>query len=617
MSPADTNTPSEAVADRGAIGPRQFPPLAIAVLISLLTAALFSRALTCDFVDFDDDLYVTGNARVQEGLTPETFAWVWSATVGVQWYPLTLMSHLFDVSLFGLDPAGHHATSVALHALNAGLLFMALRALTGHAWPSAIVAALFAVHPLRVESVAWIAERKDVLSGLFWMLGLWAYAGYGRAPRVGGYLLVLLVFACGLMSKPMVVTFPCVLLLLDYWPLQRMTVGPGQRIRRVGFLVAEKLPLFALAAAAGVATVLTQSAGGAMASWDASPLWTRILNALGAYAVYVWQTVWPANLAVTYPMPPAGLLETRALAGLLLIAGCSGLAWYARAARPYLLVGGLWYLGTLVPVIGLVQVGAQSHADRYTYLPQIGLFVALVWLARDISSRKPALQRLAAGTAGVVMVAYGAITAIQIGSWETSETLFARALAVTTENARAENGYGRALLDSGHAAESVPYMSEATRIEPGFVYGWRDLARAQLEAGDAAAALETADASLIRFPENAGLLSVSGRAALSLGFPDHAVGRFEQFVALEPESVAGWVNLGIGYGQLGKWEAARRSLDRAVSLDRSNVDALYNLGALHLAVGEREPARERFREVLRLNPEYVAAREQLAALEDG
>jgi tetratricopeptide (TPR) repeat protein len=533
--------------------------------------------------------------------------------VGVQWYPLTLLSHLTDVTLFGLQPAGHHATSVVLHALNSVILFLALRALSKDAWPSAIVAALFAVHPLRVESVAWISERKDVLSGLFWMLGLWAWAGYARTRAVGRYLLTLILFACGLMSKPMVVTFPCVLLLLDWWPLARVDLANPPQGRRIATLILEKLPFFALAVAAGVATLVTQAAGGAMATMGAMPLHVRILNSLGAYGVYAWQTIVPSGLTIAYPVPTGGELWARAAGGTALILMWLTAGYLLRGTRSYVLVGGLWYLGVLAPVIGLLQVGAQAHADRYTYLSQVGLLIAAVWTVWSLTSPVAWARQAMLGAVVAACVVFSALTWIQIGHWRTSLTLFGNALAVTEDNSRAQLGYGRALLHAGRAQESVPYLQEAIRLEPGLKHPRHNLALAWLALGDSEAALDEANRGLDLDPDYPGLLAAAGTAALNLGRASEASERFSRLVDLKPEDGGAWVNLGIAQGQLGSLRQSEESFNRALAIDSRDAEALYNLGVLYARGGDESRGKDYMRRALEANPGHRLAAEALQA----
>lgn len=394
-----------------------------------------------------------------QGITRAGLAWAMTAKVASNWHPLTLVSHMLDGQLYGLDPAGHHATSLLLHLANVLLLFEVLRRMTGAAGRSAAVAALFAVHPTHVESVAWIAERKDVLSALFWILAMGAWARYARRPSIGRYGLVVLLMILGLMAKPMVVTLPFALLLLDVWPLDRLPLGWRH-------LAIEKLPLLALSAASSAITIQYQEAS--LAPLGAVPWSLRAANALVSYVAYLGKLFWPTHLSVFYPISLAIPAWKVLGAALLLIAITAFAVWRARR-EPWLLTGWLWFLGTLVPVIGLVQVGRQAMADRYTYIPSIGLFLAIVWTMAELLKEHRALL---AATAGVVILALAAITRVQIGYWADSATLFRHALAATDDgNYLAHIGLGKALLGekdcAGAAAQfqavlaRYPYMGEA------------------------------------------------------------------------------------------------------------------------------------------------------------
>ncbi|MFL6199060.1 MAG: glycosyltransferase family 39 protein [Thermoanaerobaculia bacterium] len=411
--------------------------------LALLTLAAYLPVLAHGFIRFDDPLYVTRNPHVQAGLSWEGIAWAFSANVASNWHPLTLLSHMLDCELFGMDPLGHHLTSLLLHTASVVLLFEALRRLTrdqpGSIWRSAAVAALFAVHPTHVESVAWIAERKDVLSGFFWMLTLLAWAGYVRQPSPKRYAAVALALAAGLLSKPMVVTLPFVLLLLDVWPLRR-------EIR-----VKEKLPLFALAAASCVATVIAQF--GAIGLASRFPLRLRLANAVLSYAAYLRKTLLPTRLAVFYPMP--GEFPAWKVAGAALLLAC--LTVLALRAGRYVLVGWLWFLGTLVPVIGIVQVGGQAMADRYTYLPTIGLFLIAAW----------GLPRRARWVVPGVVLALAIGTRLQLRHWEDSESLFRHAAAVTERNFIAHLNLAQIHAEHGERGPALEHFRTTLEIRPG------------------------------------------------------------------------------------------------------------------------------------------------------
>ena len=422
---------------------------AVTVLLVVATLAVYAQVIRHDFVNFDDDKYVYENSHVRSGLTWKGIAWAFTTTVGGNWHPLTWLSHMLDCELFGLNAGYHHLVNVLLHILNSFLLLLVLEKMTGAFWRSATVAALFALHPLHVESVAWVAERKDVLSTLFFMLILWAYVPYAERPSRKRYGLICAFLVLGLMAKPMLVTVPFVLLLLDYWPLERLQLDeskgsdgtrgrPGRsgggRKQAALRLIAEKVPLLALVAVSSAVTFVAQQRVGAMSMGTSVPLSGRIANALVSYFAYIGKMFWPSHLAVFYPYRHAVPAWEWAGAALLLV-GLSIIVVLAGQRRRYLSVGWFWYLGTLVPVIGLVQVGAQSMADRYTYVPLIGLFLIAVWGAADLTAVWSRGRTGLRALSGVVIVGCMVATSFQVGTWKNGLTLFGHALKVTKANA--------------------------------------------------------------------------------------------------------------------------------------------------------------------------------------
>ena len=425
-----------------------------------LTLVTFAGSLRNGFINYDDPGYVTDNRQVLAGLSWSTAAWALTATQSANWHPLTWISHLADVSFFGLDPAGHHAVSLGLHAANAAMLFLLLRWLTGALWPSALAAALFAVHPLRVESVAWVAERKDVLSAFFWIATMAAYRRYLAVPTPARYVVVVIAFALGLAAKPMLVTLPLALLLLDYWPLGRLRAGTVRR----QFL--EKTPLLALSTASCIVTYVAQAKGGAVASGAGLSITGRFANAILAYTSYLRQTFWPRGLSVFYPLSTeTGRGREVALAMLLLIA-ISGFALWRLRRTPAVAVGWCWYLGTLVPVIGLVQVGLQARADRYTYIPSIGLSFAVAWGLWAAAGRGRAGKAWLAAGSCAVLLALSLATRAQVEFWQDSTTLFRHALAVAPESVPANNNLGLALAEQGDVAGAIRHFRKSLAIEP-------------------------------------------------------------------------------------------------------------------------------------------------------
>jgi protein O-mannosyl-transferase len=449
-----------------------------AVVLALITFSLYYQVIHHPFSNYDDGEYVGDNARIHHGLTLATLRWALTSTEHANWHPVTWLSHALDWRLFGPMAAGHHFTSLLLHVLNVVLLFFFLVRVTRSA-RSLAVAALFALHPINVESVAWIAERKNVLCTFFFLLALLAYAGYARRPNVGRYLLVAVLYVFGLAAKPMVVTFPFVLLLLDYWPMQRIQglSEPSPAFPAPQFapwkLVLEKLPLLLLSVGGAVLTVIAQRQANAIRPVTAFPFWLRIENAIFSYATYLWKTIWPVKLAVLYPYPAGGIAVWRLVLAALVLLAITAWVWRDRERRPYLLTGWLWFLGMMVPVIGLVQVGEQGMADRYAYLPLIGVFIMVVWLAIDLTQNADqTLRWSAAAAAGVVFLALALLTYRQIGFWNTNYDLWAHTAAVTDNNVDAEDVAGSELLlqamnkGLSYSPEAQVHFQRALKMNP-------------------------------------------------------------------------------------------------------------------------------------------------------
>src|SRR6266566_2663473 len=450
----------------------------IYLFLAAISMTVFGQTIRYDFVNFDDDLYVYNAPAIQAGLTIKGIALAFTSPHARNWHPLATISHMLDCQLYGLKAGGHHATNVVLHTIAVLLLFRVLRQMTGAVWKSVVVAALFAVHPLHVESVAWVSERKDVLSAVFFLLMLDAYVRYARAASMTRYLAVAVLFAAALMSKPMLVSAPVVLLLLDYWPLRRFeqlsstrgkakilkSANQGRIIRR---LFLEKIPLLVLSAGAGVITfVLQKRATGAI---PPLPFLWRVQHAFASYVIYVWQTLWPTRLAVFYPHPnnTLAIWEVILATGFLLTIAVAAIVF--RSKRPYLFTGWFWYLAMLVPVIGLVQVGEQGHADRYTYLPHIGLFLLAVWLAADVAAVSQSRSRVAVATAAAVVIIAALAWAafVQASHWRNSENLWSHALAATTDNDVAHNNLGYLCANRGELDKAISHFETALRIRSG------------------------------------------------------------------------------------------------------------------------------------------------------
>ncbi len=515
-------------------------PLYIGLLLTLVTLVTFLPVTGHDFVRFDDPLYVTRNPQVQAGLTGEGLVWALTANVASNWHPLTLVSHMLDCQLYGMNPRGHHLTSLLLHVLNTVLLFEVLRRMTGSTWRSAAVAALFGLHPTHVESVAWVAERKDVLSGFFWILTMGAWHRYTQEPSRKRYLLVMICLALGLMSKPMVVTLPAVLVLLDLWPLNR------------GIRIKDKLPLFALSIASAVATVVAQSYS--LASTEAFPVSHRFFNAVLSYVRYLWMTIAPHGLAVFYPMPLTFSAWQVALAAVLLVI-LTALAFVAVRRAPYVTVGWLWYLGTLVPVIGLIQVGGQAMADRYTYLPSIGLFLIVAWA---LPERKISMVAVAAA---VLALAVG--TRLQLRHWINSETLFRHTAAVTERNYLAHLNLAQILAEQNRQAESLDQFRQALAIRPGMWQTHASLGNSLRRWGRPTEALPSMRRAIALRPNDGKLHHSYAMALDDLGRTDEAIAELRKAVELSPGLDDAWFGLVTLLRQKGDSAGARQSFQAA------------------------------------------------------
>jgi tetratricopeptide (TPR) repeat protein len=520
---------------------RRWLAVGVCICVAVLTWVVFGQTLRHDFVNYDDPRYVYENTKITGGLNINGIAWAFSHIHSMNWHPLTTISHMLDCQLYGLKAGRHHFTNVLLHTITAILLFFALRQMTGALWRSAFVAAVFAIHPLRVESVAWIAERKDVLSGVFFMLTLLAYVHYVRAPSIGRYLFVAVVFAFGLMSKPMLVTLPFVLLLLDYWPLSRIRDPSSDIRRRLLTLVLEKVPLIALSAVSSVVTFLAQR--GAVGWTEQLPVLARINNAVVSYVGYIWQMLWPVKLAVFYPHPENRLPLWEIILSVLLLLGITAAAIALRKQRPYFVTGWLWYLGMLVPVIGLVQVGWQGRADRYTYLPQVGLYILLTWAVADLTARWRR-QRTVLSAAAILTIAVLSWRAwVQTSYWRDSEALFTHALAVTSNNDVAQTNLGIVLLRKGKLDEAISLLQAAVNLRPENAPAHDNLAKAFLQKGQVADAMVHYHKLLEIQPENIEAHNVWGTVLIQQRRIREAIEQWREALAIQPENGNAMSNL--------------------------------------------------------------------------
>jgi protein O-mannosyl-transferase len=538
--------------------------LIVCVSLVAITWIVFGQTLRHDFVNFDDHVYVYENAVVSRGLSLSNVVWAFTHPHARNWHPLTTLSHMLDCQLFGLKPGGHHFTNVLLHTIAAVLLFILVQQVTRNLWPSAFVGAVFAIHPLHVESVAWIAERKDVLSAVFFMLTLGAYFRYVRAPSPTRYATISILFALGLMSKPMLVTVPLVLLLLDYWPLRREQSWPK--------LLTEKIPLFVLSAASCFITLLVQRGNTAI---DQLPFLWRLNNAIVSYIVYLWQMIWPAKLAVFYPHPNNSLSLWQIVGAFLVLGAITCSVIMLRRTRPYLCVGWFWYVIMLLPVIGLVQVGEQARADRYTYLPQIGLCVAASWLIVDLARQRHYRRSILATGAIVIALLLSWRASVQASYWKNSESLWNHALAVTSNNDVAHNNVGSLLMRRGQLDEAIAHFETALKIRS-----------------------QSAESHY-----NLGLALIHNNLANALvrkRLLDEAIPHYEKAVALRPDYADAQYNFGIALSRAGRLDEAIGHWRETLSIQPNDTEAHVTLADALVRRGEVGEAMTHYEKALQL-----------------
>jgi tetratricopeptide (TPR) repeat protein len=582
----------------------------VCVFLVITAVAIYWQVNHCDFTNYDDNEYVTENSYVKNGITTGGIRWALTTIHTGYWHPLTWVSYMLDYELFKLNSTGYHMVNLLFHIANSLLLFLILHRMTKFLWRSAFVAAIFAIHPLHVESVAWVAERKDVLSTFFWMLTMGAYAFYVERRELKRYLLTLLFFSLGLMAKPMVVTLPFVLLLLDYWPLRRLTRGKPsidmhtqseeslnaqgkkkERVRNIqkpkqagktakhnqqqptiGHVILEKVPFFVLSLALSIVTYIAQQKSGAMGSLQSYPLSARIANAIVSYCGYIGKIVWPENLAVLYPYP--GRLPTWEVIGavLFLIITTYLIIWTAKR-YPYLTTGWLWYLGTLVPVIGIVQVGEQAMADRYTYVPIIGVLIMVAWGVPELMKKWRRRNAALATLAVIILCILSFVSRKQVQYWQNSITLFTHAIDVTTNNYTAHSNLGHSLLTQGKFEEAIHHYSEALRICPNC------------------------------YEENNNL----GIALQEQGRVEEAIDHYTKSIGLNPNYIKAYVNLGEALASQGKFTEAMAVFSKALQIKPDSGEVHYNVGTMLLSRGDFGGAIYHFREAIRIKPDYAKA----------
>jgi tetratricopeptide (TPR) repeat protein len=541
--------------------------LLIGIVLCTLTLAVYWQVGNHQFLSFDDNVYVTANPHVANGITGRNIIWALTAVDAGNWHPLTWLSHMTDVQLFGMNPRAHHLTNVVLHTLSALLLSLLLVRLTGERWQSAFVAALFALHPLHVESVAWVAERKDVLSGLFWLLTLFAYAEYARSRKLLFYGLSLCCFVLGLMAKPMLVTLPVIMLLLDFWPLARYETK-----KSVVALIQEKIPFFVCSLFSVLITLYAQHKGGAIGTLSEFPFAHRAQNALVAYAAYIGKTLWPHNLAVYYPFP-SYIPLWQVIGALFILTVLSVTVLQSRKRHPYLAVGWFWFVITLLPVIGLIQVGDQAMADRYSYIPLIGLGLMAAWGFPDLIQRAPYRKPVAALLAGTLVIASAAVTWQQLGYWQNNISLYRHDLRVTAGNNKMHYNLGLALQTEGDLDGAIQNYQEAIRINPSLADSHNNL----------------------------------GVALQAKGYLDPAIREFQAALRINPNYSNAHINLGAVLQTRGNLDEAILEYQKALLIDPNDTDAHYNLGIVLQAKGNLDGAIQEYREALRTNPNHMKA----------
>ena len=636
---------------------KPFFPVLFLVVATLL---VFWPVLNSEFINLDDRVYVTNNPNVQQGLTLENVIWAFTDTSAGFWHPLTWLSHMLDCQLFGLNPGVHHLTNLLFHLANTLLLFWVLSRMTGRPWASTFIAALFALHPLHVESVAWVSERKDVLSTFFWILTMGLYLRYVEQPGIHRYLLVLLSFTLGLMSKAMLVTLPFVLLLLDYWPLGRflfkqdskssLLPAPGIAHHQglsLFHLVREKIPLWILSGTWCVLTFFAEKSSGAIGGLETIPLGTRLANAISSYGLYLERMIWPRNLAVYYPFPDMVPTGQVVLGGILLL-GISFLAIRWVQTRPYLLVGWLWYLGTLVPVIGLVPVGSHAMADRYTYVPLIGPFIMIALAGSDFlmgwRHRKIAL----AVSAGLALFFFSVTTRQQVALWQNSITLFEHTLSVTTGNtiihnnlgnvlqrqgkiqeaaahytkalqsnrkyAEPYNNLGTALDQQGKTQEAVAHYTKALQINPNYAEPHINLGIILAQQGKIQEAAAHFTKALQIKPNDARGYDNMGTLLAQQGKTQEAAAHFTKALQINPNYAEPHINLGIILAQQGKTQEAAAHFTKALQIKPNDAEAHYNLGIFLKQQGKIREAASHYTQALRIKPDFAKARNSLKNL---
>ncbi len=593
---------------------------AVCLVLAVATVVAYRGARSNDFVTYDDLSYVLENPQVQQGVNMQSIAWAFTSSYASNWHPLTWISHMVDWSIYGKNPAGHHITNVCLHAANAILLFLLLLYMTGYSGRSAMVAFLFALHPAHVESVAWVSERKDVLCTFFWFAALLAYAWYVRKPSWKRYLCVACCFACSIMSKPMAVTLPLTLLLLDYWPLHRITFTPETRAQwfsSLWKLCIEKWLFFIMAAVSSVITFYAQRAGGMVVELESLPLWERICNAAISYCRYVRIMFWPDPLTAYYYHEKNHLMVSTAVLSAIALLAVTAACWLFRKEKPYCLMGWLWFLGTLAPVIGIVQVGDQALAERYTYLPFIGLFMAVVWLVGDAVANFPKIKVITRLLAVAVILACAIKTDAQVKVWKDSVTLFSHVLAIDPRGGPPNLGLGMAYMRLGKFAEAQPYFERALTYYPSWPLALSDSAFCLMQTHDKSKlplAGQHIEQALSIAPNDPGALTDMALWSFLMGRPKDEETYSRKAIAVRPDFIAEWLYLADALQAQNKLDEAVEANRQVLAIDPEYSDAHINLGIIFERQGLKQEAIREFRLSLAIKPNQAAAHSSIGRI---
>ena len=586
--------------------------LLIMLGLAVVTLAIYAQVIGHQFITLDDPTYIQENSMVNHGLTRAGLAWAFTTFHVANWHPLTWISHMVDCQLFGMNAGGHLLVNALVHAANTLLVFWFLLRTTHARWPSALVAALFALHPLHVESVAWASERKDTLSTFFGLLSLIAYVRYVEAPSSIRYVWTAITLALGLLAKPMLVTWPFVMLLLDYWPLGRWQSAKSKaQEKKLIKLILEKIPLFILVAASAVITLIAQSRGGAVRTLAHEPLALRLSNTLVSYAKYLLLTFWPNDLAVYYPLAPGGIPGWQIVGAAFLLIGITAFCFLQRKIRPYLILGWLWFLGTLVPVIGLVQVGGQTMADRYFYIPSIGLFVALVFGLADLVKSWRVAPSLCGGISAAALLILATLTNVQIQRWHDSFTLFEHTLSVTPPNLRIEHNLGVALGASNRFDEAATHFEKALQIDPNFYDGLVAMSVTRSHQGRMPEAIEYFQAAIRLQPDTPKAHVQLAHALWEQNRDQEALEEMRRALQSAPGDADIRGDFGLALAMVGRLPEAIGQLQEALRLNANSAENHNNLGLALLASGKARESIPEFEAALRLKPELKGAADNL------